>query len=337
MALAKSLRRVRITGTGMYVPPEVYTNKDLEKMMDTSDEWIQQRSGIKERRFAKEGVGASDLAVPAAKAALDMAGLKPTDIDMVIFASLTPDYYFPGPGVFLQDKLGMGTTPALDVRNQCSGFIYGLSCGHLFVASGQYDRVLLIGAETHSRALDFTTRGRDVAVLFGDGAGAVVLEASKDPECGILTTHLHSEGAHRDHLKVQFPSNLQWPYIKPENLEDGGVFPKMDGKLVFKHAVSRMPEVIDEALTANHLTPDDISLFVFHQANIRITEAAMKSLGQPMEKSFNNIDRYGNCSAASIPMCLAEAERAGRLKKKDLVCMASFGAGFTWASAVIRW
>lgn len=337
MANARSLRRAFITGTGMYVPPDIYTNDDLAKMMDTSDEWIQQRTGIRERRYAKEGIGASDLGVEAAKAALAMAGRKPSEIDLVIFATLTPDYYMPGAGVFLTEKLGMGTIPALDIRNQCSGFIYGLSCAQAFIASGQHQRVLLVAAETHSRGLDFSTRGRDVTVLFGDGAGAVVIEATDEPECGVLSTHLHADGAHRDLLKMQYPCNLQWPYIKKENLEDNSVWPTMDGRNVFKNAVSRMPEVINEALTANHLTPDDISLFIFHQANMRIAEAALKSMGQPLDKSFNNIQRYGNCSAASIPMCLDEAVRAGRIKRKDLVCLAAFGAGFTWASAVLRW
>ena len=337
MSLATSLRRVRVTGTGMFVPPEIYTNKDLEKLMDTSDEWIQQRSGIRERRFAKEGVGVSDLGVEASKLALSMAGLTPRDIDLVVFSTLTPDYYFPGAGVFLTDKLGMGTTPALDVRNQCSGFLYGLTCAHTFIASGQYNRVLLVGAETHSRALNFTTAGRDIAVLFGDGAGAVVLEASSDPECGILSTHLHADGAHREHLKMQYPSNLQWPFIKQENLDQNLLWPKMDGRLVFKNAVARVPEVVKQALKANYLHPNDISLYIFHQANIRINEAVMKALDQPMEKSFNNIDRYGNCSAASIPMCIDEAVRSGRLKRNDLVCLASFGAGFTWGAAIMRW
>lgn len=337
MANGLSLRRVRITGTGMYVPPDVYTNDDLAKKMDTSDEWIQQRTGIRERRYAKEGLGASDLGVEAAQAALAMAGRKTSEIDLVIFATLSPDYYMPGSGVFLTQKMGMGTIPALDVRNQCSGFIYGLSCAQAFIASGQYNRVLLVAAETHSRGLDFSTRGRDMAVLFGDGAGAVVLEATNEPECGILSTHLHADGAHRDQLKMQFPSNLQWPYIKTENLEDGSIWPSMDGRNVFKNAVVRIPEVINEALSTNHLSANDISLFVLHQANIRITEAALKSMGQPIDKSFNNIQKYGNCSAASIPMCLDEAVRSGRIKSKDLVCLAAFGAGFTWASAVLRW
>jgi 3-oxoacyl-[acyl-carrier-protein] synthase-3 len=335
--MTKALRRVRITGTGMYVPPEVVTNKDLEKLMETSDEWIQQRSGIKERRQAKDGLGASDLGYEAAIECLDAAGRKASDVDMIIFATLSPDYYFPGAGVFLADKLKMGTKPALDVRNQCTGFLYALDIGKLYVASGQVNRVLVVGAEVHSRALNYSTPGRDIAVLFGDGAGAVLLEPSDSPERGIISVHLHADGQYRDLLKMQYPSMINKPYMTKEAVEEGLIWPYMDGKAVFKHAVTRMPEAVMEALNANHLAPGDVDLFVFHQANSRINEMAMKQLGQPLEKSFNNIEKYGNCSAASIPMCLAEAERQGRLKRGDIVCLAGFGAGFTWGSALIRW
>jgi 3-oxoacyl-[acyl-carrier-protein] synthase-3 len=336
----QAMRRVRISGTGMYVPPEVVTNRDLEKVMDTSDEWIQQRSGIRERRFAADGLGASDLAYEASLKALDMAGLKAADIDMIVFATLSPDYYFPGSGVFLQDRLGCGTIPAIDVRNQCSGFLYGLNIAQLFVASGQMNRVLLVGAETHSRALNLSTPGRDVSVLFGDGAGAVILEAlpkGADQTRGIDSVHLWSEGAHRDHLKIEYPSCRRKMYLRKEDLDEGLVWPKMDGKFVFKHAVTRMPAAIQTCLDHNKVKPDDVDLYVFHQANIRINEAAMKVLGQPMEKSYNNIDKYGNCSAASIPMCLDECVRSGRIEEGDILCMASFGAGFTWASALVHW
>lgn len=332
-----ALKRVRITGTGMYVPPKVVTNKDLEALMETSDEWIQQRSGIKERRVAAEGVGPSDLAVEATKHALQMAGRKAAEIDMIIFATLSPDYYFPGSACFLQDKLGCGPIAALDVRNQCSGFLYGLSIGQAMIATGQYKRILLVGAECHSRALNMTTPGRDVSVLFGDGAGAVLLEPSNSPERGIMSVHLHADGAHRDALKIQAPSTLHTPYVRPQDIEDLSIYPKMDGKHVFKHAVTRMPEVLGEALEHNHLKAEDVDLFVLHQANIRINEAALKQLGQPLEKSYNNIEKYGNCSAASIPMCLDESVRGGRLKEGDILAMASFGAGFTWGSALVRW
>lgn len=333
----RALRRVRITGTGMFVPPDVYSNHDLEKLMETSDEWIQQRSGIRERRFAKPGVGPSHLGLEAAKNALAAAKLEPKDLDLIVFATLSPDYYFPGPGVFLQDKLGCGTIPALDVRNQCSGFLYGLNVAQLFIASGQYDRVLVVGAEVHSAALNLTTAGRDVAVLFGDGAGAVVLEASDSPERGIMSMHLHSEGAFRDMLKIEAPGTSHAPYISEAAIREGTHYPHMEGKFVFKHAVTRLPEVVHEALKANHLAPNDVDHYLFHQANLRINEAVLKQLDQPASKAPHNIDRYGNCSAASIPMLLDETVRAGKIAKGDLVCMAAFGAGFTWGSALIRW
>ena len=329
--------RAKIVGTGMFVPPDVYTNKDLEKMMDTTDEWIQQRSGIRERRYAKAGIGPSDLALEAAKSALSMAGLKSSDLDLIVFATLSPDYYFPGSGAFLQDHLGCGTIPAIDIRNQCSGFIYGLSVAQAFIASGLYKRVLLVGAECHSRALNFTTAGRDVSVLFGDGAGAVVLVAGDDPNRGVMSVHLHAEGAHRDLLKLETPGTRNWPMVSKEDLDAGRQYPKMDGRNVFKHAVTRMPEVVHEALTHNNLTPDDVNLYLFHQANMRINEAVMKNLGQPITKSHNNMEHYGNCSAASIPMCLDEAVRGGRVKANDVVCMTAFGAGFMWGSALVRW
>ena len=329
--------RAKIVGTGMFVPPDVYTNKDLEKMMDTSDEWIQQRSGIRERRYAKAGIGPSDLAMEASKSALAMAGLKSSDLDMIVFATLSPDYYFPGSGAFLQDHLGCGTIPAIDIRNQCSGFIYGLNVAQAFIASGLYKRVLLVGAECHSRALNFTTAGRDVSVLFGDGAGALVLVPSDDPNRGVMSVHLHAEGAHRDLLKLETPSARSWPMVSKEDLDAGRQYPKMDGRNVFKHAVTRMPEVVREALAHNKLSADDVDLYLFHQANMRINEAVMKNLDQPITKSHNNMDRYGNCSAASIPMCLDEAVRGGRVKANDVVCMTAFGAGFMWGSALVRW
>jgi len=332
-----ALRSVRILGTGMYVPPDVYTNKDLEKMMDTSDEWIVQRSGIRERRFAKTGLGPSDLAAEAAQHALTAAGLKVSDIDAIIFATLSPDYYFPGSGVFLQNLLGCGQIPAFDLRNQCSGFLYGLNVAKAFISSGQYDRILVVGAECHSRAINLTTAGRDVAVLFGDGAGVVILGPNDDPKRGLLSLHLHSDGAHRDALKMEFPSMRKWPAITQEMLNDTKHFPTMDGRLVFKNAVTRMPEVVHEALAYNQVKPDDVDFYVFHQANLRINEAVLKHLAQPASKTYNNIDRYGNCSAASIPMVLDECARSGRIKPGDLVCMASFGAGFTWGSALLRW
>lgn len=332
-----ALRKVKIAGTGMYVPPRVVTNIDLEQRMETSDEWIQQRSGIRERRHVDPGVSTSDLALEASRAALEAAKCKPTDLDMIIVATLSPDHYFPGTSAFLQAKLGLETTPAMDVRCQCSGFIYALNIGQLFIASGQYERVLICGAEVHSPALDMTTRGRDVAVLFGDGAGAAVLEASDDPERGILSVHLHAQGEFAKRLWIEAPTMTETPYISHAQIDSGRIYPQMDGRFVFKHAVVRMPEVIREALQANQLTSKDVGLYVFHQANVRINEYAAQALEIPPEKLFNNIDKYGNCSAASIPMCLDECQRSGRLRPGDLVCLAAFGAGFTWASALIRW
>jgi 3-oxoacyl-[acyl-carrier-protein] synthase-3 len=324
----------------MHVPEQVVTNRDLEALMDTSDEWIQQRSGIKERRFAKAGVGPSDLAFEAAGKALEAARVKPTELDMIVFATLSPDYYFPGSGVFLQDRLKAGPIPALDVRNQCSGFLYGLSVAQQFIATGTYERILVVGAEVHSKALNLSTPGRDVSVLFGDGAGAVVVEAApsdgKRPR-GILAMKLHSDGAHRDALKIEYPSTRHEPFITHEVLDKGGHWTKMDGKYVFKHAVTMMPEVVTAALSSAGYKPDDVDLYLFHQANLRINEAVMKHMGQPASKAVNNIDRYGNCSAASIPMLLDECVRSGRLDEGQLVCMGAFGAGFTWGSAVIRW
>ena len=333
----KSLRRVRITGTGMYVPPKVVTNSDLEKLMDTSDEWIQQRSGICERRYAEDGVGPSHLAHEASLKAIEAAGIDKGQIDLVIVASLSPDYYFPGVSSFLQDHLGLGTTPAFDVRNQCSGFIYALNIGQLYVATGQYDRVLVVGAEVHSSALNFTTAGRDVAVLFGDGAGAVILEPSDDPEHGIMSVALHTEGEHRDRLKVQFPGTIQKPYVREENIKENTIYPHMEGRHVFKNAVQRLTEVSLEVLADNHLTPDDVDFFAFHQANLRINEFVMKQLEQDISKTHNNIQKYGNCSAASVPMVLDEAVRAGRVKSGDIVCLSAFGAGYSWGGALLRW
>lgn len=334
--MQSSLRRARITGTGMFVPPDIVTNKDLEKLMDTSDEWIQQRSGIKERRYAKLGLGPADLALEASKKALEAAGKKASDIDMIIFATLSPDYYFPGSAVFLQDYLGCGTIPALDVRNQCSGFLYGLDIARAYVSAGIHKCILMVGAEVHSSGINLTTEGRDVAVLFGDGAGAVIVEPSTD-ERGILALHLHAEGKYREMLKIEFPSMKQKPYIQKHNIEDGSIFPKMDGKNVFKHAVTRMPEVVHAVLDELKKTPSEVDFYLFHQANLRINEAVMKGLAQPLEKCHNNIQRYGNCSAASIPMCLDEAVRMGKIKTGDLVCMAGFGAGFTWGGAAMCW
>jgi 3-oxoacyl-[acyl-carrier-protein] synthase-3 len=325
-----------ITGTGMCVPDRVVTNNDLAKLMDTSDEWITQRTGIRERRFVEDGIKPSDLAMKAIQQALGNAKTQASSIDLIIVATLTPEHMFPGTGFFLQSKLSIPGTPVLDLRSQCSGFIYGLSTANAFIKSGQYKRIVVCGVEVHSRALDFTTRGRDTAVLFGDGAGAVVVEASDDLERGVLATTLHSDGAYADKLWAKYPSTASTPHISAQIIEEGGVYPQMDGKLVFKHAVTRLPEVIMETLGKIHLKPADIDLFLFHQANLRINEKVASDLSIPEGKLFNNIQKYGNCSAASIPMCLHEAYEAGRIKKGSMVCMAAFGSGFTWAASVIR-
>lgn len=331
------LRRVRITGTGMFLPPRVVSNRDLEERMETSDEWIQQRTGIVTRKHVEPGTGPAHLAKEAALRALESAGLEPGDLDAIVVASLSPHHEFPGISAFLQPMLGVAEIPAMDVRCQCTGFLYALQVGRLFVASGQYDRVLVCGAEVHSTGLDFTTRGRDTAVIFGDGAGAVVLEPSEDAERGILGVYLHADGKHAKRLWVEAPGSVLSPRLTPQLLEEGRHFPTMDGRFVFKHAVTRMPEAIHEALEANKFTLQDVDLFLFHQANLRINEYVAGQLGIGPEKTHDNIQVHGNCSAASIPMCLDECVRAGRVQEGTLICMAGFGSGFTWGSALVRW
>lgn len=326
-----------IIGTGMYVPPRVVTNHDLAKIMDTSDEWIQQRTGIVERRYVETGVGTSELAYYASIQAIENAKLEPKDIDLIIFATLSPERYFPGTGVFLQERLDVPGIPALDIRTQCTGFIYGLSIADQFIKTGMYKTILLVGSEVHSMGLDFSDRGRDTAVIFGDGAGAVVIQATEDDNRGILSTHLHADGRFAKELWVPYPGTLEDKWLKPERLADGDHYPKMNGKLVYVHAVKKFPEVIMEALNANDLKIEDVDLLIPHQANLRISMAIADQLGLNSEKVFNNIHRYGNTTAASIPIALYEANKEGRTKKGDLVALAAFGSGFTWGSALIRW
>jgi 3-oxoacyl-[acyl-carrier-protein] synthase-3 len=331
--------RAKITGTGMFVPERRVTNKDLEALMDTSDEWIRQRSGIVERRWVVEGETPADLAEKAAREAIQRAGLEPADIDCIVLATLSAQHEFPGTSFFLQERLG-GTLPCFDLRAQCSGFLYGLSVARSFVVSGQYRRVLLVGAEVHSTGLDKSTEGRDVTVLFGDGAGAVVVEANGDAEdpSGILSVQLHAEGKYATKLWIESPGSGSYPVrLTPEHLARKAHFPKMEGRFVFKHAVSRMPEVLGEALEAAGVKQADVALYLFHQANLRINEFVAGALEIPASRVRNNIDRYGNCSAASIPILLAEAERDGALRRGDLVALTGFGSGFSWASAVVRW
>ncbi|MCM2278009.1 MAG: ketoacyl-ACP synthase III [Oligoflexia bacterium] len=338
------MRYSRILGTGMHVPPQVVTNQDLTALMDTSDEWIQQRSGIKERRWVDldSETTTSDLALEASRRALESAGVKKEEIEMIVLCTLSADHEFPGTACFLQAKLGVPGIPALDVRQQCTGFIYGLSIADQFIRNGVYRKVLLVGAEIHSKAMDLTTRGREVAVLFGDGAGAVVLGAIDGTPDGkfphILSSHLHADGSFAKELWIKAPGLAhKRTRITAELLEAGDHFPKMNGKTVFIHASRRMPEAVLEALAANGLALGDVDLFVFHQANLRINEMVAKQLGIPPEKVFNTIECYGNTTAATIPIGLDEAVRAGRLRPGMLVATAAFGSGFTWASSLIRW
>jgi len=331
--------RAKITGTGMYVPERRVTNADLAALMDTSDEWIRQRSGIAERRWSLPGETPADLAETASRRALERAGLEPDEIDCIVLATLSAQAEFPGTSFFLQERLG-GTTPCFDLRAQCSGFLYGLSVARSFVVSGQYRRVLLVGAELHSTGIDVSTEGRDVAVLFGDGAGAVVVEANDDPDdlSDVLAIRLHAEGKYATKLWIEAPGSGHFPTrITHELIDRKAHFPRMEGRFVFKHAVSRMPEVLQEALDAAGVKREDVDLFLFHQANLRINEFVAGALEIPAARVRNNIERYGNCSAASLPILLAEAERDGALARGDLLALTGFGSGFSWASAILRW
>lgn len=331
----------KIAGVGHYVPDNVVTNDALAQMMDTNDAWIQERTGIKERRWIdpKSDDSPSTMGTKAARIAIENAGLTPDDIDFIIFATLSPDYYFPGPGVMVQEQLGISEVGALDVRNQCSGFLYGLSVADAFIKTGVYKNILLIGAENHSGGLDKTTRGRGVSVIFGDGAGAVVLQASEDKNKGILTTHLHSEGKYAKELALIEPNTSHWvdKLIEEKDPENTAYYPYMNGNFVFKHAVTRFQEVIHEALQATGLQVPDIDLLIPHQANLRISQFIQQKLGLSDDQVFNNIQKYGNTTAASIPIALSEAVSEGKLKDGDLLCLAAFGSGFTWGSALIRW
>jgi 3-oxoacyl-[acyl-carrier-protein] synthase III len=334
------MKRSKIAGIGFYVPEKVVTNEELTKTVNTTNEWIVERTGIQERHYFDHEKGETNygFALKAAQIALDRAQMTPQDIDLIVYATLSPDYYFPGSGVLLQREMGFRNIAAIDLRAQCSGFIYGLSIADQFIRSGMYQNVLLVGAEIHSSGLDYSDAGRHVAVIFGDGAGAAVLTATEEPGRGVLSTHLHSEGKYAEELAVLYPSSSASDRNDLNELKPGGKFyPVMNGQHVFKHAVTRMPEVVMEALNANDLTPADIDLLVPHQANARISSAVQQKLGLSDDKVVSNIHRYGNTTAASIPIALTEAWEAGRVKDGDLVCLASFGSGFTWASALIRW
>ncbi|WP_417361198.1 3-oxoacyl-ACP synthase III family protein [Galbibacter sp.] len=332
----------KISGLGYYVPSHVVSNDDLSKVMDTNDAWIQERTGIKERRHVVNGDGdtTTSMGVKAAEIAIERSGLQKDEIDFVVFATLSPDYYFPGPGVLVQRDLGLRTVGALDVRNQCSGFVYALSVADQYIKTGMYKNILVIGSELHSKGLDMTTRGRGVSVIFGDGAGAAVLCREEDTSKGILSTHLHSEGEHAEQLALTAPGmGKRWvtDILEEEDSENPSYYPYMNGQFVFKHAVARFSEVITEGLEANNLTKEDIDLLVPHQANLRISQFIQHKFKLSDDKVYNNIMKYGNTTAASIPIALTEAWELGKVKEGDTVVLAAFGSGFTWASAIIKW
>jgi 3-oxoacyl-[acyl-carrier-protein] synthase III len=349
------MNRSKIAGIGMYVPDNVFTNADMMKYMDTSDEWIQERTGIKERRFAhRTRETTTTMAIKAAEIAIERAGITAQDIDFIVFATLSPDYYFPGCGVLVQRAMKMKEIGALDVRNQCSGFVYALSVADQFIKTGMYKNILVIGSEKHSFGLDFSTRGRNVSVIFGDGAGAVVLQPATAEGQGILSTHLHSDGESAEILAMYNPGTHAnyWTeqnlarfdeaaigemFMSHEMIDAAQNFPFMDGPSVFKKAVVKFPEVIMEALAANGCQPSDINMLIPHQANLRISQFVQQKLGLRDDQVHNNIQYYGNTTAASVPIALCEAWQQGKVKEGDLVCLAAFGSGFTWASALIRW
>jgi len=351
--------RSKIAGIGMYVPENIVTNNDLIKYMDTSDEWIQERTGIKERRYAhRTKETTATMGIEAAKIAIERAGITPQDIDFIIFATICPDYYFPGCGVLVQRAMKMKEIGALDVRDQCSGFIYALSTGDQFIKTGMYKNILVVASEKHSFGLDFSTRGRNISVIFGDGAGAVVLQPvdpSSGSGSGILSTHLHCDGNNAEILAMYNPGTHANYWVNENKLADfdeaeigemfmshamidkAQNFPNMDGQAVFKIAVEKFPEVIIEALNSNGYQTSDLRLLIPHQANLRISQFVQKKLKLADDQVYNNIQKYGNTTAASIPIALCEAYEMGKLKEGDLVCLAAFGSGFTWASALLKW
>lgn len=345
----------KIAGIGMYVPANVVTNNDLTKYMETNDEWIQERTGIKERRYARRTEETTTtMGVEAAKIAIERAGITAQDIDFIIFATLSPDYYFPGCGVLVQRAMKMKEIGALDVRNQCSGFVYAISIADQFIKTGMYKNILVIGSEKHSFGLDFSTRGRNVSVIFGDGAGAVVLQPTEKEGQGILSTHLHSDGESAEILAMYNPGShanhwgtkdyasfdeaeISQMFMSHQMIDNAQNFPYMDGPAVFKKAVVKFPEVIMESLTKNGYQSTDINMLIPHQANLRISQFVQQKLKLQDHQVYNNIMNYGNTTAASIPIALCEAWEKGMIKEGDLVCLAAFGSGFTWASALMKW
>lgn len=332
----------KISGLGYFVPENIVTNDDLSKIMDTNDEWIQERTGIQQRRHVVKGSGetTTTMGIKAAKIAIERSGIDKDAIDFIVFATISPDYYFPGPGVMLQKELGLPTIGALDIRNQCSGFVYALSIADQYIKTGMYKNILIVGSELQSIGLDMTDRGRSVSVIFGDGAGAAVISREEQEGSGILSTHLHSEGEHAKELAVLAPGmGGRWvtDILAENNPDDESYFPYMNGQFVFKNAVVRFSEVIHEGLVANNLQVSDINMLIPHQANLRISQFIQKKFGLTDDQVFNNIQKFGNTTAASIPIALTEAWELGKIEKGDLVVLAAFGSGFTWASAIIRW
>lgn len=328
----------RIAGMGFYVPDNVVTNDDLAKIFDTTDEWIQQRTGIKERRYSADNQGTADMALLASQRCLADAGAAADEIDLIVLASLSPDYAFPGSSAFLQDYLGIKPVAAMDIRTQCTGFLYALATADQFIKTGMYKTALVVGSEVHSTGLEFNNRGRAVTVLFGDGAGAVLLKRVEDKKDKvILSNHLYTEGKHAKKLWCELPASKERPRITVEGMERGGHYPEMDGKFVFRHAVDRLPEVINESLAANGYSISDLGILIPHQANLRINEFVQKKLGLGDHQVYNNIQKYGNTTAATIPIALTEARDAGMIKDGSIVCLAAFGSGFTWGASLIKW
>ncbi|HWO21899.1 MAG TPA: beta-ketoacyl-ACP synthase III [Kofleriaceae bacterium] len=331
------MHRSRILGIGMSVPSRVVTNHELATKMETSHDWIIERTGIEERRWVEPGQAGSDLAAAASREAIERAGLQPKDIDLIVYATLSPDFNFPGTGVFVQRQLGLREIPCLDIRQQCTGFIYGLSIADAYVRTGAFKHVLVIGSEVHSTGLDISTAGRDVTVLFGDGAGAVVVGRATDDQHMILSTHLHADGSEAEILWTEYPASARSPRLTEQAMAERKHYPVMNGKKVFKHAVTRMPQAIMEGMIANELKLTDIDMLIPHQANLRINQMVGQMIGLPPEKMHNNIQKYGNTTAASIPICMHEAIGLGKIKPGDLVCLVAFGAGLTWGSTFLRY
>jgi 3-oxoacyl-[acyl-carrier-protein] synthase-3 len=324
-------------GIGMHVPRRVVTNDELATMMETSNEWIVERTGIQERRWVSEGETGATMAAAASRQAIERAGLSPRDIDLIVYATLSPDFNFPGTGVFLQRELGLKDIPCLDIRQQCTGFVYGLSIADAYIRSGGFKHILLVGSEVHSTGLDISTKGRDVTVLFGDGAGAVVIGRATDDAHMILSTHVHADGSEAEILWTEYPASARHPRINEAVMAEGKHYPVMNGKRVFKHAVTKMPAAIMEGMVTNNLKLSDIDMVIPHQANLRINQMVAQLIGLPLERMHNNLQKYGNTTAASIPICMHEAIELGKISPGSMVCIVAFGAGLTWGSAFVRY